>query len=75
MLVSVTPMDYELPSASVYEISQSKILEKISIPFSRRSSWLKDQTQESPALQADSLLSESTIQLQWILILKKSGIL
>ena len=31
--------------------------ESVAIPFSRRSSWPRDRT-ESPALQADSLLSE-----------------
>jgi len=38
-------------------VSQARILEWVTIPFSRGSSWSPDQTQ-APALQADSLPSE-----------------
>ena len=43
-----------------WRILQSRILELVHIPLSRESSWPRDWTQVwSPALQADSLLSES----------------
>ena len=51
------PMDYNLPGSSVHGIVQARILEWVAISFSRGSSWPKDWTR-SPALQADSLLSE-----------------
>ena len=44
------PMDYSLSGSSVHGISQARILEWVTIPFSR-GSW-------SPALQVDSLPSE-----------------
>ena len=39
------------------EFSRDEILERVAIPFSRGSSWPRDQTR-SPALQADSWSSE-----------------
>ena len=51
-------MDYSLPGSSVRGILQAGILEWVAIPFSRGSSRLRDRTQVSPALQADSLLPE-----------------
>ena len=51
------PVDYNLPCASVQGILHARILEWIAIPFSRGSSWPWDWTR-SPALKADSLLSE-----------------
>ena len=53
--------DYCLPGSCVHGILQARILEWVAIPFSRGSSWPRDQTWvsciklESPALQADSL--------------------
>ena len=47
------PMDCSLPGSSVHGILQARILEWVAIPFSRGSSQAR-----SPALQADSLLSE-----------------
>ena len=44
------PMDY-----TVREILQARTLEWVTFPFSRGSSQPRDQTQVSPALQADSL--------------------
>ena len=41
------PLDYSLPSCSVHGIFQARILEWITVPFSRRSSWPRDQTQVS----------------------------
>ena len=38
-------MDYSLPGASVHGIPEARILEWVAIPFSRGSSWPKDQTQ------------------------------
>ena len=44
---SLQPMDCSLPGSSVYEILHARILEWVAIPFSRRSSWSRDQTQVS----------------------------
>ena len=41
------PMDYSLPGFSVHGILQARILEWVTIPFSRESSWPRDQTQVS----------------------------
>ena len=41
------PMECSLPASSVYEISQVRILDRVAISFSRRSSWLRDQTHVS----------------------------
>ena len=54
------PMDCNLPGSSVHGILQARILEWLAIPFSRGSSWPRNQALVS-ALQADSLLFE----LQW----------
>ena len=48
------PMDWGSPGSSVHGILQGRILEQVAISFSR-SSQPRDQT---PALPADSLLSE-----------------
>ena len=39
------PVDYSLPGSSVHGILQARILEQVVIPFSRGSSWHRDQTQ------------------------------
>ena len=52
-------MDCSPPGSSVHGILQARILEWLASPFSRGSSWPKDQTQ-SPVLQADSLPSETS---------------
>ena len=41
------PMDYSLPGSSVHGIFQTRILERVAISFSRRSSRLRDWTQVS----------------------------
>ena len=51
------PMDYSLPSSSVHEILQARILEWVAISYSRGSSQPGIKPQ-SPSLQADSLPSE-----------------
>ena len=51
------PMDCSPPGSSVHGILQARILEWVAISFSRGSSRSMDQTM-SPALQADSVLSE-----------------
>ena len=38
------PMDWSLPGSSVHGILQRRILEWVAIPFSRVSSWPRDQT-------------------------------
>ena len=47
-------MDCSLPGSSVHGILQARTLEWAAIPFSRRSTWLRDRTW----VQADSLPSE-----------------
>ena len=49
-------MDCSPPGSSVY-VFQARLLEWVAIPFSRGSSLPRDRT-GSPALKADSLLSE-----------------
>ena len=44
---SLQPMDCSLLGSSVYGIFQARILEQVSTPFSRGSSWPKDQTHVS----------------------------
>ena len=51
------PMDCSPPDSSVHGILQARILAWVAVPFSRGSSQPRDWT-GSPALQADSLLSE-----------------
>ena len=41
------PMDGSLPGSSVRGIPQARILEQVTIPFSRRSSWPRDWTRVS----------------------------
>ena len=53
------PMDCSPPGFSVHGILQARILEGVAIPFSRRSSWPRDQPW-SPALQADFFAIEAT---------------
>ena len=43
-LTHCDPMDYSLPGSSVHGILQARILEWVAMPFSRVSSWPKDQT-------------------------------
>ena len=52
-------MDCSLPGSSVHGIFQTRILEWVAFPFSRRSSQSRDQT-HSPVLQAESLPSQPT---------------
>ena len=53
------PIDYSPPGSSVHGILQARTLERVAIPFSRGSSWSRDQTQVShTAGRLDSLLSE-----------------
>ena len=51
------PMGCSLPGSYAHGTLQAKILQWIAIPFSKRSSWPRNQTL-SPVLQADSLQSE-----------------
>ena len=41
------PLDYSLPGSSVHEILQARILEWVIVPFSRGSSWCRDQTRKA----------------------------
>ena len=53
------PMDCSLPGSSVHGVLQTRRMEWVSIPFTRESSWPRDQTLGgSFAWQADSLPSE-----------------
>ena len=46
-LTVCNPWDYSPPGSSVHGILQARILKWVAMPFSRRSSWLKHQTQFS----------------------------
>ena len=46
-LILFDSMDYSLPGSSVHGILQERILEWVAIPFSRRSSQPRDETQVS----------------------------
>ena len=72
---SCNPMDCGLPGSSVHGILQARILERVASPFSRGSSWPRNQTR-SPALQADSLPSEPPGKLWnwWPMKREASGI-
>ena len=52
------PMDCKLSGSSVHGILQTRIMAWVSVPFSRESFRPRDIEPGSPALQADSLLSE-----------------
>ena len=54
---SCDPMDCSLPSSSVYGILQARILEWVTIPFSRDVAGSVMES-ESPALQENFFLSE-----------------
>ena len=51
------PVDRSLPDSSAHGILQARILERVAMPFCRGSPKPQNRTQ-SPALQADSSLSE-----------------
>ena len=57
-LTLCNPMDCSPLGSSIHGILQARILERVTIPFSRGSCQPKDQNR-SPALRADSLLSEA----------------
>ena len=57
-LTLCNPMDHSPPGSSVHAISQVRILEWVTIPFSRASSHSGIKS-GSPALQADSIQSET----------------
>ena len=44
-LTLCNPMDCSLPGSSVHDILQARVLEWVAVPFSRRSSQPRDQTQ------------------------------
>ena len=57
------PMDCSPPGSLVRGIIQARILEWVTLPFSRESSWPR--SGRSPALQADSLQSEPPGEPHW----------
>ena len=58
------PMDCSPAGSSVHGISQARILECVTISYSRGSSWPRDRTLP-PALQAESLMSEPSGKPSW----------
>ena len=74
------PMDYSLPGVSVHGIFQARILEWVTISFSRGSSRLKDQTHVSCIVRqilyqgSPSQILGSNIQMNFLanLVYKKS---
>ena len=61
----VTPMDFSPPGFSVRGILQTRILEWVAIPFSRGSSWLRDQTQVS-CIAGRFFTTWATREAQWL---------
>ena len=57
-LTLFNPMDCSPPGSSVHGILQARILEWVAIPFSRGSSWPRDQTQVSHIARRFFLLFE-----------------
>ena len=55
---SLQPINCSLPGSSVHGILPARILEWVAIPFSRGSSWPRNETQIS-GIAANSLLSEA----------------
>ena len=73
-LTLCNPMDGSLPASSVHGILQVRVMEWVSISFSRGSSQPRDCTQVlCIALQADSLPSEPPWKPNTILVYFKSG--
>ena len=70
------PIGYSPPGSSVHGVLQARVLEWVAIPFSRDLPDLGIESQ-SPALEADSLLSEppGNLVLNGILITSLKGIL
>ena len=58
MYNSCNLMNYNLPGSSVHGFLQASIPEWATISFSRETSWLRNWTQVSPALQEDALPTE-----------------
>ena len=53
------PMDYSLPCSVVHGIIQERVLEWVSMPFSKRSSGSEGTERWSSVFQEDSLLYKS----------------
>ena len=70
------PIDCSLPGSSVHEILQARILGWVAMPFSRGSSWLRDQTHVAcicrwvlyhwTSLVAQTVKRLSTMQETWV---------
>ena len=62
------PMDSNLPSSSVHEILQARILEWVAMPSSKGSSYpgIKPVSLKSPALAGRSFTSNSTRRILYI---------
>ena len=67
------PVDCSQPGSSVHGILQARILEWVAIPFSRGSSWPKDQTQVSCIAGGFFTLWASREALRETILLCKSG--
>ena len=62
-------MDCNPPGSSVHGISQARILEGVAIPYSRGSSWIRDQTGAPSIKLAGGFLTTELPgkSLQWVL--------
>ena len=58
------PMDCSIPGSSIHGILQARILELVAIPFSRGSSWPRDQTQVS-CIEGRFFIIWATREAQW----------
>ena len=63
------PVDYSLPDSSVRGILQARILEWVTIPLSRGSSWSRDQTLVSHTLAGGFLATEPLMDTCFLLFL------
>ena len=64
---------WPLPGSSVHGILQARILDWVVTFSSRGSSWPRDRTQKSPALQAGSLLSEPPVLCNELTVITPIG--
>ena len=67
---SLRTLEYSLPTSSVHGISQAKILEWVSIFFSRQSSWPRDQTHVS-SIGRQILYHWDTREAPYIMLLSR----
>ena len=58
------PMDYILPGSSVHEISQTRVLKWVAVPFSRQEHW-SGLPLPSPMRESESEVTQSCVSLSY----------